>query len=217
MRFGIAVGAVLGVLAAVMMVAWYGMSAVGDALELAGWTGLAAIVAFHFLPMAVCALAWRALFAKPRASALQFIWIRWLRDAGSDLLALLPGGGEVLGIRAMKLVGVEVGVATAMMAQIAFHRPRPHHPARSPAGSLMPWTLLGLAASSRLPRHCSSRMCYGRRARHRRGIRTRAVAVEARARTRARHGSAAALAFDRKPAHVADAAAARGERRSAQP
>src|SRR5262249_55479045 len=129
MKLGIAFGAVLGVLAALLIVAWYGLAAVGDALELAGWTGLAAIALYHFLPLAACGIAWRTLLEKPRPGVLQFIWIRWLRDAGSDLLALVPGGGEMLGIRAMKLTAVEIGAATAttvvditveIMAQIAF-------------------------------------------------------------------------------------------------
>jgi hypothetical protein len=155
MKLGIACGAVLGVLAALLIVAWYGLAAVGAALELAGWAGLAAITLYHFLPMAVCAIAWRVLFEEPRPGVPAFVWIRWLRDAGSDLLALLPGGGEMLGIRAMKLAGVEIGVATAttvvditveMMAQIAFTVLGLVILLDRPAGPLVPWTLLGLAA-----------------------------------------------------------------------
>jgi putative membrane protein len=155
MKFGIALGAVLGVLAAVLMVAWYGLTAVGDALELAGWTGLAAIAIYHFVPVVLCALAWRTLFDHPQASRLQFVWIRWLRDAGSDLLALVPGGGEMLGIRAMKLAGIELGTATAStivdvtvetFAQIGFTILGLIILLDRPAGPLVPWTLLGLAA-----------------------------------------------------------------------
>jgi len=119
MKLGIAFGAVLGVLAAVLIVAWYRLVAVGDALELAGWAGLAAIAIYHFLPLAACAIAWRALLEEPRPSVLQFIWIRWLRDAGSDLLALVPGGGEMLGVRAMKLARIEIGTATRRPSSIS--------------------------------------------------------------------------------------------------
>ena len=155
MKWGIVLGAVLGVLAALLIVGWYGLAAVGDALELAGWTGLAAIALYHFVPLATCAIAWRALFEAPRPGALHFIWIRWLRDAGSDLLALLPGGGEILGIRAMQLGGIEIGEAAAttvvditveMMAQIAFTIVGLVILLDRPAGPLVPWTLLGLAA-----------------------------------------------------------------------
>lgn len=155
MKLRIAFGAVLGVLAALLIVAWYGLAAVADALELAGWTGLAAISIYHFVPLAMCALAWRALLEEPRPGVLLFVWIRWLRDAGSDFLALLPGGGEVLGIRAMKLAGVEIGAATAttvvdvtieMMAQITFTILGLVILLDRPAGPLVPWTLYGLAA-----------------------------------------------------------------------
>jgi putative membrane protein len=155
MKIGVALGALLGVLAALLLVAWCGLTAVGDALELAGWTGLAAIAAFHFIPVALCALAWRALFERPSISSLQFVWIRWLRDAGSDLLALVPGGGEMLGIRAMKLAGIDLSAATAstvvditveMLAQIAFTIVGLAILLDRPAGPLVPWTLLGLAA-----------------------------------------------------------------------
>jgi hypothetical protein len=106
------------------------MSAVGDALELAGWTGLAASRHVSFLADGNLRARQAARFGA--SIHLDPLAVR----CGSDLLGLQPGGGAVLGNRAMKLVGVEVGVATAMMAQIAFHRPRPRHPALSPADRL---------------------------------------------------------------------------------
>ena len=155
MKLSVALGALLGVLASLLLVAWYGLASVGDALALAGWSGLVAIAAYHFIPVAFCALAWRALFERPTVSIAQFVWIRWLRDAGSDLLALVPGGGELLGIRAMKLAGIELSTATAstvvditveMLAQIAFTVLGLVILLDRPAGPLVPWTLLGLAA-----------------------------------------------------------------------
>ena len=155
MKLGVVLGAVLGVLAALLLVVWYGLGAVGDALALAGWSGLIAISLYHFVPVALCALAWRALFAQPKVSLLQFVWIRSLRDAGSDLLALVPGGGEMLGIRAMKLAGIEIDAATAstvvditveIFAQIGFIVIGLVILLDHPAGPLVPWTLLGLAA-----------------------------------------------------------------------
>lgn len=168
MKLGIAFGAVLGVLAAVLLVAWYGLAAVGDALELAGWTGLAAIALYHLLPLALCALAWRALFEESRPRLWQFVWVRWLRDAGSDLLALVPGGGEMLGIRAMRLAGIDLGAATAatvvdvtveMLAQIAFTVVGLVILLDRPAGPLVPWTLLGLAAIIPL----AAALCFAQR------------------------------------------------------
>lgn len=155
MKLGVALGAVAGMLAAVVIVGWYGLGAVGGALALAGWTGLAAMAIYHFVPLASCALAWRALFEQSPVSLAAFVWSRWLRDSGSDLLALVPGGGEMLGIRALKLAGVELGEATAstvvdvtveMLAQIAFTVLGLAILLDRPAGPLVPWTLLGLAA-----------------------------------------------------------------------
>ncbi len=154
MKLGIAIAALLGFVAVVFLVAWYGLAGVGNALELAGWKGLAAITAYHLLPLALCGLAWRALLSGPTAGPLAFVWFRWVRDAGSDLLALLPGTGEMLGIRAMKLGGIDINTAAAatvvditveMGAQIAFTLVGFAILLDRPASPLVPWTLVGLA------------------------------------------------------------------------
>lgn len=155
MKLGVAGAALAGLLAALILVAGYGFGAIGRALELAGWTGLAAVTFYHLAPTALCALAWRALFARPRAAVLPFIWFRWLRDAGSDLLALVPGAGEMLGMRAMRLAGIGfapaaastvVDVTVEMGAQIAFTLLGLSILLARPGSALVPWTLLGLAA-----------------------------------------------------------------------
>ena len=154
MKLGVAAAALLGFVAAVLLVVWYGLGAVASALELAGWLGLAAIIAYHLLPLALCGIAWRALFTEPPASVLGFVWFRWVRDAGSDLLALLPGTGEMLGIRAMTLGGVEgkaaaastvVDITVEMGTQILFTILGLAVLIDHPANHLIPWTLLGLA------------------------------------------------------------------------
>jgi putative membrane protein len=154
MKLGIAVAALLGFVAAVLLVVWYGLGSVASALELAGWLGLAAIIAYHLLPLALCGIAWRALLDRPDAGALAFIWFRWVRDAGSDLLALLPGTGEMLGIRAMTLGGVDgktaaastvVDITIEMGTQIAFTILGLAVLLDHPASPLIPWTLVGLA------------------------------------------------------------------------
>jgi putative membrane protein len=146
--------ALLGFLGAVCLVGWYGLSAVGGTIELAGWLGFAAMIAYHMVPVALCALAWRTLFAEPRPSWPTFVWFRWVRDAGSDLLALLPGTGEMLGIRAMKLGGVDVGAAAAttvvdttveMAAQLAFTFLGLVIMLDHPKSRVVAWTLIGLA------------------------------------------------------------------------
>ena len=154
MKLGIAAAALLGFVAAVLLVVWYGLGAVASALELAGWLGIGAIIAYHLVPLALCGIAWRSLFAEPPASILGFVWFRWVRDAGSDLLALLPGTGEMLGIRAMTLGGVEgqaaaastvVDITVEMGTQIVFTILGLAVLLDHPANHLVPWTLLGLA------------------------------------------------------------------------
>ena len=129
MKRGIAVAALLGLIAAVLLVAWYGFGGVAGALALAGWWGLAAIIAYHLLPLSLCGLAWRSLFGRDGGSAFAFIGFRWVRDAGSDLLGIVPAAGEMLGIRAMALGGIEgrtaaastvVDITIEMGTQIAF-------------------------------------------------------------------------------------------------
>lgn len=154
MKRRMAVAALLGLIAAVLLVAWYGLGSVAAALQLAGWLGLAAIIGYHLLPLALCGLAWRTLIAKPPAGALAFIWFRCVRDAGSDLLALLPGTGEMLGIRAMIVAGLDgktaaastvVDITVEMAAQIAFTMLGLAVLLDRPASPLIAWTLAGLA------------------------------------------------------------------------
>ena len=154
MKYGIVAGALLGLVGAILLVVWYGLGSVARALELAGWLGLAAIIAYHLVPLALCGLAWRSLFQRPPAGVMGFIWFRWVRDAGSDLLALLPGTGEMLGIRAMSLGGIDVKTAAAstvvditieMATQIAFTVLGLAVLLDNPASPLIPWTLIGLA------------------------------------------------------------------------
>jgi putative membrane protein len=155
MKLGFALCAILGVLSGAALIAWQGFAAVGDALRMAGFPCLAAICAFQIVPVSLCALAWRALFKNPRPDVASFIWFRWMRDAGGDILGIIPTGGEMISIRTMTKRGVEMASATAstvvdltmeMTAQAAFtilgcillliERPE---------GNLVNWTLAGIA------------------------------------------------------------------------
>ncbi|HXP29568.1 MAG TPA: lysylphosphatidylglycerol synthase domain-containing protein [Stellaceae bacterium] len=113
MRAGVTILAVLGVMTGALLVTWHGVAAVGAALQLAGWSGLAAISLFHFAPLALCALAWRMLMRRPRAGAIDFVWFRWLRDTGGEMLGMVPAVGEVISIRAMVGRGTELSLAAA--------------------------------------------------------------------------------------------------------
>jgi putative membrane protein len=113
MRLGLAFLALAGALTGVLLITWQGMAAVGHALEMAGWGGLGLMSLYHLLPLVLCALAWRTITPAPRPRAIEFAWFRFLRDAGSDLLAMVPAAGELLGVRAMAKRGVATGVAMA--------------------------------------------------------------------------------------------------------
>ena len=128
MKAVLAIFAVLGVLSGACLVAWQGFAAVGDALEMAGLPCLAAICAFQIVPLSLCALAWRALFKKKRPEASSFIWFRWMRDAGGDILGIVPAGGEMISIRAMTRRGI------AMTDGHRLDRGRPHHGDDLPGG-----------------------------------------------------------------------------------
>jgi putative membrane protein len=106
-RWHVWIMAVLGVLAGVALVAYYGVAAVGSALAVAGWSGLAYVTLFHLLPLGLCAVAWRALLQPPPATIVRYSWFRLARDAGG----ILPVGGPILGIRAMKLAGIDLNRA----------------------------------------------------------------------------------------------------------
>jgi putative membrane protein len=155
MKLGFALCAILGVLSGAALIAWQGFAAVDDALRIAGFPCLAAICAFQIVPVLLCALAWRALFKNPRPDVASFVWFRWMRDAGGDILGIIPTGGEMISIRTMTKRGIEMASATAstvvdltmeMTAQAAFtilgcvllliERPE---------SNLINWTLAGIA------------------------------------------------------------------------
>ncbi len=160
MKLGLAFLALAGTLSGVLVIVWQGMAAVGNALALAGWDALALMTLYHLLPLLLCALAWRAIAPAPRPGPVEFLWFRSLRDAGSDLLGLVPAAGELLGVRAMTQRGLDTPTAMAatvvdatieMCAQIVFAlagiavlvSTRPGDP-------LVRWTLLGALALAAL-------------------------------------------------------------------
>src|SRR5579863_6905808 len=98
-----------------------GAPIIGEALRTAGWTGLLAISAFHLIATALMGLAWWRL--QRIGKRWVFIWGRWVRDAGSEVLPLSQIGGYVLGARAVivhGVAGVSVAAATAVDATLEF-------------------------------------------------------------------------------------------------
>jgi len=153
MRAGFAIFALIGVLSGASLIAWQGFAAVGHALELAGFQGLVAICLFHAVPLTLCALAWRTLYRNPKPDQASFIWYRWMRDAGGEILGVVPASGEIISIRTMIARGCDATMAIAatvvdltveMIGQVAFTLlglallafSRPDDP-------LLQWTLIG--------------------------------------------------------------------------
>lgn len=129
MRLGVVAAAALGAGVTLALILYFGVAGIAAALAVAGWSGLAAITLYHLVPLALCGLAWRAQLRHPPAGVLRYIWFRWTRDAGGDLLCAVPAAGELLGMRAMALAGVDLALAAAstvvdltleMAGQVAF-------------------------------------------------------------------------------------------------
>jgi glycosyltransferase 2 family protein len=129
MRLGLLAAAVLGAGVTLALILYFGFAGILAALAVAGWSGLALITLYHLVPLALCGLAWRVQLRRPAASMLRYVWFRWTRDAGGDLLCAMPAAGELLGMRAMALAGLDLALAAAstvvdltleMAAQVAF-------------------------------------------------------------------------------------------------
>lgn len=89
------------------------LPSVGHAIADVGITGFAGATAIHMASIVLCAVAWWLLIDARRPSIVAMLAARLRRDAGGDLLAFMPGAGEVLGIRAMVGHGFHVSDATA--------------------------------------------------------------------------------------------------------
>jgi len=114
-RISLILGAIAGIALGTCLVLYYGLDEVGDAFLTAGWQGIAAITAAHFVSLVLCSLAWRVLLVgmAPRHACLLFFWARWLRDSVANLLGIVPCAGEVAGARELTWRGVPAWVAGA--------------------------------------------------------------------------------------------------------
>jgi hypothetical protein len=107
--------AILGLALVVYLIIASGAEDVARAMLLVGW-GLAAITAFHLVPMFLSALSWRDLL--PRSSRLDVLsvtWIRWIRESINSLLPVAGVGGDVACARLAHLCGVPPKQAAASM------------------------------------------------------------------------------------------------------
>jgi len=90
-----------------------GVMSVGAAVATAGW-GIAAVAAFHLLPILLDALAWQVLFPpgdRPRWQSL--FWMRWIGESISNLVPSATVGGDIVRARLVAISGVPLSTAAA--------------------------------------------------------------------------------------------------------
>jgi putative membrane protein len=122
--------ALLGVLAALLLVSYYGFGNVVSALSQIGWPRFGIIVGWQILLFVVLGVAWDLITpSRTMRRPWVLIWGRMVRDASANCLPFSQVGGFVFGARAVTLHGVEWHTATAstvvdvtaeFLAQIAF-------------------------------------------------------------------------------------------------
>jgi len=120
---------VIGLLATIGLVAYFGRVALARALLIAGWS-LLLIPIYHVLPLALAAFGWYVLLHRDRRrSAVGTIYARWVCEAVDNLLPVAQVGGSVVGARILALRGVSqalagasavVDLTTQMAAQLVY-------------------------------------------------------------------------------------------------
>jgi len=153
-------GALLRLLliAVILSAAWAFRSHLGDvsgALASAGWSGVAAMAAYHPLAISLCGLAWCAL--APNGKPLTFILGRWVRDGVNELASFLPLAGEMAGARVLVCSGIRPSMAGALtvvdvtaevLAQFLFSLAGVTlWLIRHPTGEVIHWAMLGIGLS----------------------------------------------------------------------
>lgn len=82
-------------------------------LAQAGGGTLAAMVAAHVVPVALCGAAWASV--APRVGLARMVLLRWLRDGCNEMLAVVPLAGEAAALRLLARWGVKPAPAGAGM------------------------------------------------------------------------------------------------------
>ncbi|MDP6516903.1 MAG: lysylphosphatidylglycerol synthase domain-containing protein [Alphaproteobacteria bacterium] len=102
-----------GLALAIGLIAWRGVDQVVAALIAAGW-GLALVVLWEIVPLAVDSIGWRVLIARAeRPGFAAMVRARWIRQSVNQLLPVAQIGGELVGARILMLGGVSGPVAGA--------------------------------------------------------------------------------------------------------
>ena len=115
MKISVALAGLAGLGLAVWLLASYGVGRILDLLAQAGWTGIAAVIAFHLVQIVFSAGAWRTIAGPmPRRMTLPgYCVLRWIREAVNNLLPVAQIGGEFAAGRLMQRQGVPLAPAIA--------------------------------------------------------------------------------------------------------
>ncbi len=113
MKLAIAITALVGLLAAILLIGYHGFLAVSDLLLTVGW-GMVAVSVYHLIPVTFSSLAWRRVLSNTwRKSLPVFFWARSVREAVASLLPVMQVGGELIGARILTFHGAKAGIAGA--------------------------------------------------------------------------------------------------------
>ncbi|MBI1274228.1 MAG: flippase-like domain-containing protein [Alphaproteobacteria bacterium] len=105
--------ALLGLAAAIGLVAWHGADDVLEAFGAAGW-GIVWASLYHIFPLIIAARGWQVLMPGRGRPGLGFMWlVLWLRVSMNNLLPVARIGGEVLAARVMIKHGISKATAVA--------------------------------------------------------------------------------------------------------
>lgn len=108
------IGLLLGLAGGIGLIVHFGAAEIAEIVISAGWA-LAAVCAFHLVPVFATALSWRSLLlARGTAPALwRITWMRWVCDSVNSLLPVAQIGGEVVRGRLLTRTGVSGSAAGA--------------------------------------------------------------------------------------------------------
>lgn len=113
MRIASYLAGILGMLLATGLIAYQGVSAVVQALTVAGWA-LLLIALFHLVPLLLDALSWRGLIPhKERPDLGALTLARWIRESANGLLPVGQLGGQLVAVRMLMLHGVSGSTSAA--------------------------------------------------------------------------------------------------------
>jgi putative membrane protein len=90
-----------------------GIMSVGAAVATAGW-GIAAVAAYHVVPIFFDAISWWVLFPRPDRPRWQSLfWMRWIGESISNLVPSAAVGGDIVRARLVAITGTRLALSAA--------------------------------------------------------------------------------------------------------